>query len=67
MRIAGWTANCDGLANVLDINPFNLALQARTLYEAAYPDCEYLHADVNRGREADVSDIIPFVGLLAGG
>ncbi|TWT41771.1 hypothetical protein RAS1_28930 [Phycisphaerae bacterium RAS1] len=64
-NFAAGDMNCDGAVNILDINPFVLALQARTLYEAQYPDCDYSNADMNGDGDADILDINPFVVRLS--
>ncbi|TWT42408.1 hypothetical protein RAS1_35400 [Phycisphaerae bacterium RAS1] len=58
--------NCDGAVNVLDINPFILALSDPAAYAAAYPTCEIANGDVNGDGNVDVLDINPFVALLSG-
>ncbi|TWT45205.1 FG-GAP repeat protein [Phycisphaerae bacterium RAS1] len=58
--------NCDGALNVLDINPFVLALGDAAAYAAAYPDCLASNADTNGDTQVNVLDINPFVALLAG-
>ncbi|TWT45886.1 Peptidase family M23 [Phycisphaerae bacterium RAS1] len=58
--------NCDGTANVLDINPFVLALLDPTAYAAQYPECNIDNADINGDGAANVLDINPFVTLLLG-
>ncbi|TWT46008.1 hypothetical protein RAS1_24460 [Phycisphaerae bacterium RAS1] len=59
--------NCDGAVDILDINPFVLALGDPAAYSAAYPDCNAHHADVNDDDNIDVLDINPFIALLSGG
>ncbi|TWT41966.1 Cortical protein marker for cell polarity [Phycisphaerae bacterium RAS1] len=59
--------NCDGAANVLDINPFVLALSNPAAYQQQYPGCPLANGDVNVDGNVDVLDINPFVALLAGG
>ncbi|TWT41911.1 hypothetical protein RAS1_30350 [Phycisphaerae bacterium RAS1] len=59
--------NCDGLVNIIDINPFTLALSDPIAYAAAYPTCNINNGDVNGDGNVDVLDINPFVALLAGG
>ncbi|TWT45790.1 hypothetical protein RAS1_22230 [Phycisphaerae bacterium RAS1] len=58
--------NCDGEVNILDINPFVLALSSATDYQAAYPECARELADVNDDGNVDILDINPFVQLLSG-
>ncbi|TWT41910.1 hypothetical protein RAS1_30340 [Phycisphaerae bacterium RAS1] len=59
--------NCDGNIDVLDINPFILALSDPVAYEAQYPNCDINNGDTNDDGNVDVLDINPFVALLAGG
>ncbi|TWT44237.1 Soluble aldose sugar dehydrogenase YliI precursor [Phycisphaerae bacterium RAS1] len=64
-RVPG-DCNCDGVIDILDINPFTLALSDPAAYAAAYPNCNILNADVNGDGVADILDINPFVDLVAG-
>jgi hypothetical protein len=60
-------ANCDGMVNVFDIDPFAMALANPDLYAAVYPDCDRLcAADVNQDGAVNVFDIDPFVLCLTG-
>ncbi|TWT43881.1 hypothetical protein RAS1_02810 [Phycisphaerae bacterium RAS1] len=59
--------DCDGDANVLDINAFVLALIDPAGYAAMFPNCDINNADINDDGFVDVLDINPFVALLAGG
>ncbi|TWT46101.1 Lectin C-type domain protein [Phycisphaerae bacterium RAS1] len=59
--------NCDGAANVLDINPFVLALLDPVAYANQYPECDVNNADINGDGFENVLDINPFVALLLGG
>jgi len=56
--------NCDEVVNLLDINPFILALSNPTAYEAAYPYCDIMNADCNWDDVVDLRDINPFVAIL---
>ncbi len=56
--------NCDGAVDFDDINPFVLALSGQAGYEAAYPDCNWLHADADQDGDVDFDDINPFVALI---
>lgn len=58
--------NCDGSVDILDINPFTLALSDPAAYDAAYPNCNRNNADVNDDGNVDVLDINPFVALISG-
>lgn len=59
--------NCDGVANIYDINPFTLALASPAGYRFAYPDCVIDAADINGDGQANIYDINPFVVVLSGG
>lgn len=59
--------NCDGAVDLVDINPFVLALTAPAQYELRFPDCALLNADVNQNGAIDLGDINPFVALLTSG
>jgi len=58
--------NCDGEVNLLDINPFVLALTNPAGYEAQYPDCPFENRDINGDGLCNLNDINPFVRLLTG-
>ncbi|TWT39960.1 Subtilase family protein [Phycisphaerae bacterium RAS1] len=58
--------NCDGAANVLDINPFVLALLNPAAYAMQFPGCNVHNADINGDGGENVLDINPFVALLLG-
>ena len=60
-------ANCDGLVNAFDIDPFALALSSASGYAAAFPDCYRANADTNRDGLVNSFDIDPFVMMLVGG
>ena len=60
-------ANCDGVVNLFDIDPFVLAMSDPSGYEAAYPDCDRMLADTNADGSVSNFDIDPFVATLAGG
>ncbi|TWT39990.1 hypothetical protein RAS1_43810 [Phycisphaerae bacterium RAS1] len=59
--------NCDGTVDILDINPFVLALSDPAAYAAAFPDCNVNLGDINGDGEVNVLDINPFVALVSGG
>ncbi|TWT45100.1 Cortical protein marker for cell polarity [Phycisphaerae bacterium RAS1] len=59
--------NCDGAADVLDINPFVLALIDPVGYAAMFPDCNILNGDIDGDGHTTVLDINPFVDLLLSG
>ena len=56
--------NCDDVVDLLDINPFILALSNPEAYEAAYPYCDIMNADCNYDDVVDLRDINPFVAIL---
>jgi hypothetical protein len=49
--------NCDGVINYGDINPFVVALQGRSAYEAAYPNCDWLNGDLNGDGAVNYGDV----------
>ncbi len=54
-------ANCDGMFNGADIDPFFLALGNPRLWEATYPNCDILCvADINDDGFVNGGDIDPF-------
>ncbi|TWT46099.1 hypothetical protein RAS1_25460 [Phycisphaerae bacterium RAS1] len=58
--------NCDCTVDILDINPFVLALSDPAAFAAAYPGCSILNGDLNADDSVDVLDINPFIGRLSG-
>ena len=61
-------ANCDGLYNGGDIDPFFVALANPGLWEATYPNCDLLCvADINGDGAANGGDINPFFLALGAG
>ncbi|TWT46074.1 hypothetical protein RAS1_25210 [Phycisphaerae bacterium RAS1] len=59
-------ANCDGEVNILDINPFILAIGDPAQYALDFPCCPLANSDVNGDGNVDILDINPFIALLAG-
>ena len=64
--------NGDGLANLLDINPFVLAMTDWPTYIATHPDANVATIDPSQGANPGdpvitLLDITPFVELLTGG
>lgn len=57
--------NCDEVIDVLDINPFILALSNPAQYVIDYPNCEINAADCNRDGQINVLDINRFVQILS--
>ncbi|MBN2448510.1 MAG: hypothetical protein JXO22_17415 [Phycisphaerae bacterium] len=58
--------NCDGAADVFDIDAFVLAITNEVGYAAAYPDCDANLADCNGDSMVDVFDIDAFVAAITG-
>jgi hypothetical protein len=58
-------ANCDGVVDFGDINPFVLALSDPVGYAAAFPGCPLENRDVNGDGACNFGDINPFVALLS--
>ena len=58
-------ANCDGLINNGDIDPFLLALDNYAMYQAQYPGCD--NADMDFNGLVNNGDIDPFVYALMNG
>ena len=60
-------ANCDGVLNALDIDPFVLGLSSgQAAWEASFT-CDFFTAcDINNDGLVNALDIDPFVGLLTG-
>ncbi|TWT45400.1 hypothetical protein RAS1_18230 [Phycisphaerae bacterium RAS1] len=59
--------NCDGAANVLDINAFVLAIIDPAGYAAMFPDCTIDNGDIDGDGDVTVLDINPFTDLLLNG
>ncbi|TWT44160.1 hypothetical protein RAS1_05680 [Phycisphaerae bacterium RAS1] len=58
--------NCDGVVNLLDVNPFVLALADPDGYAGAYY-CDGMLANANSDGQLNILDINPFVELVASG
>ncbi len=56
--------NCDGVADLADVNAFVAALSYPAGYLAEFPDCNIFNADVNGDHQIDLGDINAFVALL---
>ncbi|TWT43877.1 hypothetical protein RAS1_02770 [Phycisphaerae bacterium RAS1] len=59
--------NCDGVFNLLDVNPFVLAILDPAAYAAQFPGCNRDNGDIDGDGNVNVLDINPFVDLLIGG
>lgn len=59
-------ANCDGVINNFDIDPFVLMLTNPEGYEATYLDCTLFNGDINLDGAVNNFDIDGFVDLLTG-
>jgi hypothetical protein len=57
-------ANCDGVIDFFDIDPFLLALFDAAGYAAAYPNCNRGTADINGDATVDFFDIDSFLACL---
>ena len=60
-------ANCDGLLNGADIDPFFFALVDPAGWEAQFPDCNILDLDINGDGLFNNFDIDPFFIALGKG
>ena len=61
-------ANCDGVIDAFDIDPFTTALTDPEAYAAQFPDCNGPCAcDIDRNGQVDAFDVDPFVACLTGG
>ncbi|MBN2448395.1 MAG: hypothetical protein JXO22_16830 [Phycisphaerae bacterium] len=56
--------NCDGSADVFDIDAFVMAIIDPAAYAAAYPDCNVMTVDTNCDDTMDVFDIDTFVAII---
>ncbi|MBN2447477.1 MAG: hypothetical protein JXO22_12165, partial [Phycisphaerae bacterium] len=59
--------NCDGTADLFDIDAFILAILDPAEYYTNYPGCDVMLADCNGDGYADVFDIDAFVAIIVGG
>ncbi len=60
-------ANCDGLFNAADIDPFLLALADPAAWQAQFPKCNLQDLDINGDGLFNNFDIDPFFEALGGG
>ncbi|MBN2448668.1 MAG: hypothetical protein JXO22_18220 [Phycisphaerae bacterium] len=58
--------NCDGVADVFDIDAFVLAITNPTTYHLVFPDCNIESGDCNQDMAIDVFDIDMFVAIITG-
>jgi hypothetical protein len=56
--------NCDGVVDLLDVDPFVLALLDPTGYAAAFPGCSIARADMNHDNAINGGDVQNFAGVL---
>jgi hypothetical protein len=63
-RLPAGDANCDGVIDAFDIEPFIAALLDPVGYAVAYPRCDFMLADINADGAVDAFDIEPFIALL---
>lgn len=57
-------ANCDGVRNNFDIDPFVLAIVNRAAWMAAFPGCDMENLDTNNDGRFDNFDIDSFIELV---
>ncbi len=57
-------ANCDGVVDFDDIDPFVTALGGQAAYQIAFPACRWLNADCNLDGTVNFDDIDAFVALI---
>lgn len=60
-------ANCDGVVDFFDIDPFVVALSGQAAFDFVFPDCDWWSADCNENGVIDFFDIDPFVAVLSEG
>ncbi|MCK6455714.1 MAG: hypothetical protein L6Q92_04190 [Phycisphaerae bacterium] len=58
--------NCDGVVNLLDMDPFILALKDPALYATTYPNCDILAGDFDGDGVVTGLDIAPFLDRIIG-
>lgn len=56
--------NCDGIIDLMDVNPFVVALEGVGEYYALAPYCNWLNADANLDGTVNFSDVNAFIDLL---
>ncbi len=59
-------ANCDGMVNLADVEPFVVALLDPVAHSALWPGCPLQHVDITADGHADAHDIAAFVELVIG-
>ena len=65
LPLATGDANCDGVIDFGDINPFVLAMTSLQAWQNAYPACNWQNVDINCDGSVGFGDINPFVALLS--
>jgi len=58
--------NCDGAVDLLDVQPFILAISDAADYAASFPDCDASLADTNGDGTTNLLDVGAFIDLLTG-
>ncbi len=58
--------NCDGVVDLVDINPFVLLMTNYQAYLATFPYCLAINGDIDNDGQITFADINPFVLLLSG-
>ena len=64
-EILAGDANCDGVVDFGDINPFVLLMTSQWLWELTYPDCFLENGDCNYDGSVNFGDINPFIQILS--
>lgn len=59
--------NCDGSVDLVDVEPFSLALLDPDNYDKQYPNCDIDLADINDDGSVDLVDVEPFIDCLLHG
>ncbi|GMU33585.1 MAG: hypothetical protein AMXMBFR20_14570 [Planctomycetia bacterium] len=59
--------NCDEVVDLMDVQPFVLAVVDQDAYETAFPGCPPSLADMNQDGRIDAADVQQFILLLTNG
>lgn len=63
-RFASGDLDCDGSLDLMDVEPFILALIDPDEYPKQYPACDFMLGDINADGSLDLLDVEPFIELL---